>query len=150
MPSRYSAKLQLFVRIILLVLWFFCLWFVNAYFVEEEQIQMRAVWQPPQQMLAHFWMSQLAHICWDELFPQSYSVDYANRLCGCWFRIGRCRTRSTGEYFSVPCVFVFSRDLILWALISAVSTWWLCLALFEITTSSSVVTPLQLLLLAHL
>ena len=66
--------------IVLLVLWFFCLWFVNAYFLEEEQIQMRAVWQSPQQMLALFWMSHLAHRCWDELSPQSYSVDYATPL----------------------------------------------------------------------
>ena len=34
--------------------------------------------------------------------PQSYSVNYASPLCGCWFGMGRCRTCSTGEDGSDP------------------------------------------------
>ena len=70
--------------------------------VEEEQIQMRAVWWSYRQMLALFWMSGVTHRRWDELSPQSCSVDYASPLHGCWFGMGRCRTCSTGEDCSAP------------------------------------------------
>ena len=63
---------------------------------------MRAVGWSHRQMLALFSMSQVAHRCWDELFPQFYLFNYASPLRGCWFGMGRCHICSTGEDCSVP------------------------------------------------